>query len=357
MNKETSKLASTDILGEIEWIRAISCILVIIIHVTAEFWTSFMIGSIQYKSIILLNTISQFAVPCFICISGFVLYYVYHNKEYNVLKFYKKRITKIVIPYLVWSAIYIIVIHNYYKPPISLAIIVEDILQGRASGHLYFIILILQFYILFPLILKVYKIINNKILSMGVFLGINIITVLFIRTPFKDRFFMNYLMFFGLGFLLADLKLKGFKSKYFLKATIFTVYLIFTVYYFIDRYSTIVGLPFIFKELHRYVWWIFSLISILNIYLIANMFKDRRLSLIENKIIKSLSNHSFTIYLSHMFFIILLRQSSSFNKLKNYSMTLAFIFELIGIICISWLASIIFEGLKNMISLHIKMEY
>lgn len=352
-----NKVASAKRLGEIEWIRAICCILVIMIHVTAEFWTFFSIGSIQYKLIVLLNTISQFAVPCFVCISGFVLYYVYNNKEYNILEFYKKRITKIMIPYLIWSAIYIILKHNYFNIPINLNIIVKDILLGRASGHLYFIILILQFYIVFPLILKAYKRINNKVLSMGIFLGINIITILFIRIPFKDRFFMNYLMFFGLGFLLGDLKLKGFKFNDFLKTTIFTVYLIFTVYYFIDRYRSIVGLPFIFKELHRYTWWIFSLISILNIYLLANIFNNTKVNLIENKIIRSLSNHSFTIYLSHMFFIILLRQSRSFNQLKNYSMTLAFIFELIVIICISWLASIIFERLKNMISLHIKMEY
>lgn len=69
------KVAQGKKLVEIEWIRAICCILVIMIHVTAEFWTSFVYGSIQYKIIILLNTLSQFAVP------GFISYSLYKNIE------------------------------------------------------------------------------------------------------------------------------------------------------------------------------------------------------------------------------------------------------------------------------------
>ena len=130
------KVASRSRLGEIEWIRAICCILVIIIHVTAEYWTSFTVGSLQYKFNILLNGVSQFAVPCFVFISGFVLYYVYHNREYKTLDFYKKRITKLAIPYVAWSLVYILIRHYYYDAPINLMNMTKDLLIGRASGHL-----------------------------------------------------------------------------------------------------------------------------------------------------------------------------------------------------------------------------
>lgn len=342
-----NKVAKANKLGEIEWIRAICCLLVIIIHVTAEFWTSFNYGSVQYKFNILLNSISQFAVPGFVFLSGFVLYYVYHNKEYKILDFYKKRMFKILIPYLICSIIYIILNYYLYNYPMDLKAMVKDIFIGRASFHLYYMVLIIQFYLVFPLLLKIYKKIDNKFISLAGLLAINILVILFVKTPFKDRLFLNYLMFFGLGFLLAELKLKGFKSSRSLKIGIYSIYLIITLYYLMERYRVIAELPLTSNELYRFAWWFFSLISIIGIYLLANIIKDIKVNLIENKIVNSLSNHSFTIYLSHIFFITILRQLGWYNHLKAYSMTLAFVCQLLIIIGISWFASIAFTKIKR----------
>ncbi|MDR7855165.1 acyltransferase [Tissierella sp.] len=340
------KVAHSKKLGEIEWIRAICCILVIMIHVTAEFWTSFTYGSIQYKIIILLNTLSQFAVPCFVFISGFVLYYAYHNKEYKTLDFYKKRMLKILFPYLIWSGIYTFANYFYYNSAINIVSIVKDLILGRASFHLYYMVLIIQFYLVFPLCLKIYKKINNDVLSMSIFFILNAITILYIKMPFKDRFFMNYIIFFGLGIVFANLKIKGFELTRALRIIIFTIYTIFTLYYFADRYGDIAQLPLISKGLYRYGWWIFSLISIVNIYVLADMLKIRKYNWIDNRVISSLSKHSFTIYLSHIFFIRILRELNLFTQIKNYSMTLAFAFQLFAIICISWIFGIVMEKLE-----------
>ena len=345
-----NKVLSRSKLGEIEWIRSICCILVIIIHVTAEYWNSFTVGSLQYKFNILLNGISQFAVPCFVFISGFVLYYVYHNREYKILDFYKKRIPKLVFPYLIWSFVYIFVRHAYYSSPISLINVVKDLLVGRASGHLYYMILIIQFYLVFPLLLKAYEKIDNKILSMGIFTIGNIIIMEFVKMPFKDRFFMNYLIFFGLGFLLADLKIEGFEFNKILKIGIMSVYLIFSIYYLTDRYRAMAGLPLMWNGLYRYAWWIFSLISIISIYLLSSILNDIKHSLVNNRMITSLSNHSFTIYLSHMLFITILRNLKLFNQLKDYSMTISFVFQLVIIIGVTWITSIALERLKNIMN-------
>lgn len=340
------KVAQGKKLVEIEWIRAICCILVIMIHVTAEFWTSFVYGSIQYKIIILLNTLSQFAVPGFVFISGFVLFYVYHNKEYKTLDFYKKRMLKILIPYFLWSGIYILANYFYHNSAINIVSIAKDLVLGRASFHLYYMVLIIQFYIIFPLCLKIYKKINNDVLSMGIFFLLNAITILYIKMPFKDRLFMNYFMFFGLGMVLANLKIKGFELTKALKIIILTVYTLFTLYYFADRYRDIAQLPFISKKLYMYGWWIFSMISIVSIYVLAGILKIRKYKWIDNRVISSLSKHSFTMYLSHIFFIRMLRELSLFVQIKNYSMTLAFVFQLFAIICASWIVGIVMEKLE-----------
>lgn len=343
------KVASRSRLGEIEWIRAISCILVIIIHVTAEYWTSFIQGSLQYKLIILLNSIAQFAVPSFIFISGFVLYYVYHNREYKSLDFYKKRMSKVILPYLIWSGVYICFRYFNNNGPIGLIGIGKDLLIGRASGHLYYMILIIQFYLAFPFILKFYKKINNRILFMTIFLVLNIIISEFINIPFKDRFFMNYLIYFGLGIILADLKIQEFNFSKILKVGIMALYLTFTIYFLKDRYNATAGLPLISNGLYRYAWRIFSVISIMNIYISANILNDIKNNWVNNRLIRSLSKHSFTIYLSHMLFIRMLRNLKSFNNLETYSLSLAFFVQLIVIISVSWLTSILIGEIKSLL--------
>ncbi len=342
------KAKTTEKLEEIEWIRAICCLLVITIHVTAEFWTSFTYESIQYKLNILLNTLSQFAVPCFIFISGFVLYYVYYSREYSYLDFYKRRIRKIAIPYLVWSGIYILINYLIHGVPIDIVSIIKNLILGRASSHLYFIPLIIQFYFIFPFLLKFYQKLNNRVLTMSIFLASNVAFTLYIKMPFKDRFFMNYLLYFGLGFLLADLKIKGFVSNVASRTVLFSLYLLFISYYFVDRYRAIANLEFICKKLYMYAWRVFSLISIISIYALANILKVRKPNWIDNMVIRSLSRHSFTIYLCHMFFIKLLMSSKGFNKLENFSMTLAFAFELFAVICVSWVFSVVLDKLRNM---------
>lgn len=94
-------------LDELFYIRAIAALGIFIIHCTGNFaFVSPYKSNVMYVGI-LLNQFFRFGTPIFMTISGLVLFYNYRNpKEFNPMKFYKKKLVYVIIPYVVWSFIY-----------------------------------------------------------------------------------------------------------------------------------------------------------------------------------------------------------------------------------------------------------
>ena len=119
--------------------------------------SKYRITTFEYKFYIILiaNTATKLAVPGFIFISGLTLAYSYKEpKINNIYLFYKKRFINVVIPYVIWTLIYYLVYIILYNYEISLKFFLERLINGSMTYHLYFIIIIIQFYILFPMFLK-----------------------------------------------------------------------------------------------------------------------------------------------------------------------------------------------------------
>ncbi len=140
----------------IDAIRLISILAVVVIHVTTSSTDRTAPFSPDFFAFHFINQIFRFAVPLFFLISGFLL-----AGKYNVInspiEFYKKRLGKILLPYVVWSAIYYIYI---FPKPISRLFtdkFAMNLLTGNASYQLYFIPAIIILYFLFPLIIKYKK--------------------------------------------------------------------------------------------------------------------------------------------------------------------------------------------------------
>lgn len=93
---------------------------------------------------------SKFAVPAFVFITGLVMFYNYYEKL-NYPGMLTRRFNEIVIPYLLWSLFY--TAHNFHRFPVSIESFqtyAKNLILGSASYHLWFIVLIIQFYVFFP---------------------------------------------------------------------------------------------------------------------------------------------------------------------------------------------------------------
>lgn len=146
---------------ELQYVRAFAILAVLIIHVTATATVTVPIGSLTYPFYQMANQLSMFAVPVFVMISGIVLFYRYYD-SWNVSQiwvFYRKRLQYIVIPFVLWSIFYYV-----YNQWVSLHRIDFDWRQfiqlaqwGKTSYHLYFMVIIIQFYAVFPLLLTLVR--------------------------------------------------------------------------------------------------------------------------------------------------------------------------------------------------------
>jgi probable poly-beta-1,6-N-acetyl-D-glucosamine export protein len=210
----------------IDLLRFICILAVISIHVTTRLIeaSAFVLQKVPLE--LFFNQISRFAVPLFFLISGFVLElnYSFHPNYFSYLK---KRVNRLFIPYIVWSAIYYYFLYTKHTRSF-----LSSLVDGSASYQLYFIPSLLLLYIFFPLIHKFYNFIANK--WMFIFLGIlqlmllyqdYYISPLLITYPIKIVL-LNYYVFI-LGIIASRNMdfLMGLVNKFKVSLIILTIFL------------------------------------------------------------------------------------------------------------------------------------
>lgn len=148
---------------ELDIIRGVAIVAVLVIHATAQGTVDLPIHGKAQALYLALNKISNFAVLTFLWLSALVLFYRYYPtwRAKDSWTFYRKRIQYIVVPYLIWSFFY-----HVYNPWITDSgngrwvnwpVFFQDLRWGDAGYHLYFIVIIVQFYVLFPLLITLAK--------------------------------------------------------------------------------------------------------------------------------------------------------------------------------------------------------
>jgi len=140
----------------IDSLRILSILAVILIHTTTRTLEAAKFNLAGFPLTIFLNQIARFAVPLFFLISGFVLE-TSSGPDIGYFSFLKKRFSKIFIPYVFWSAIYYLLVYSQNRENFF-----AILLKGNASYQLYFIPTLCIFYLLFPLLHRIYRFIANK---------------------------------------------------------------------------------------------------------------------------------------------------------------------------------------------------
>lgn len=115
----------------IQLLRGIAIIAVVMIHSTAPDFLR-----------VFLRPFLNFAVALFVFLSG----YLTKLKITDVGLFFRKRIFKVIVPYLIWSVIYSI--------PNGFDGFFLNLLTGRCCGIFYYIFVYIQFVLLTPLIIR-----------------------------------------------------------------------------------------------------------------------------------------------------------------------------------------------------------
>ena len=145
---------------EMDYLRAFAILGVLAVHVAANFTTIPEINSLLITNVVI-DIFMHVALPLFIFLSGFLLYLKY-NRNYSLKEFAQKRFLRVIPPYLIFTVFYLFIwvifmgiITGIYNWP-SVSEIGYAFLTAGASYHLWFFLLIIEFYFLYPIIVKIY---------------------------------------------------------------------------------------------------------------------------------------------------------------------------------------------------------
>lgn len=151
---------------ELDILRAFAIMAVLVIHVSSNINLEVPWGSMTYPFYLMINKLSSYAVPLFILISGLVLFYQYHDNwsPRQTWSFYAKRIKYILIPYLIWAVFYFLFYQTLRQsePILDLPKLLKQLPWGLTGYHLYFMVVIMQFYFVFPILMTVLSKIKLK---------------------------------------------------------------------------------------------------------------------------------------------------------------------------------------------------
>lgn len=128
----------------------VSAIAVVFLHANDCFW-SFSTSRYWFTANII-ESVFYFAVPIFFMISGAML--LDFNKKYDLKQYFSKRVSRTVIPYVIWSFIGLFIqiyyMHSIKVDDVGLKFIVDGLLSGSLVGVYWFFIPLFLIYLAIP---------------------------------------------------------------------------------------------------------------------------------------------------------------------------------------------------------------
>lgn len=203
--------------------RVLAIIAVVLIHVAGYTYANPELkgtGTWALASVLTFST--KWAVPVFVMVSGALL--LKPPRDRAPMTFYRRRLSRIGIPLVVWHAVYIGVIAYQSGGTLRWQNTLARLLRGEVYTAMYFFWLILGLYVVTPLIWPVVEALSRRAL-MVVGLGLTalpaaeltlqrVIPVLqgtktMIGEPTLITQFLPYVGFFVLGHALKDVVVRG----------------------------------------------------------------------------------------------------------------------------------------------------
>lgn len=307
---------------EIHILRILACLMVLLIHTTATPVVSLTPNSLPQLIFIWINRLSKPSVPMFIFISGFLLH---AGKSQGLQLYYRKKLPKLVVPYILWATLYYGVFWYFGYYPLNAVFYVKGLLQGSFIYHLYFMIIIIQLYVLYPLL----EFLEKRVGTLGLFIATVLFQIgsTFLSLPLQDRLFCTYISYFTLGLLAHSLYSHPWLDSTRLKISALVAFLVSGGYYTL-QFIKIQNEGFtILHHMDSVVYMTFSLISCGALWILLKsvpQIYDQH-----KKTAKFLSDATLNVYYAHPLIIML----------SNYTL------DRLGIISISFRAFFAFVAI------------
>ena len=189
---------------ELDILTALLCLVVIYIHVAGEAVFSYDRTTLSYAAVSIPFSAALFAVPAFILLASVKFTISSQNKTFHYGKFMLGRLKLIYLPYLLWNVIY----YSYFLSrrwfPFDINGLARHIWIGDLSGQFYFIVVIMQFYLLAPVWRKFAALrVNYAVIAAFITIIPAIYFNNYSNIPYTDRIFITYLPYWLMGIVIG----------------------------------------------------------------------------------------------------------------------------------------------------------
>lgn len=322
--------------------KGISIIAVVLIHASG-IAGSYPIHSLNFNTGIIIRQFINFSVPVFLFISG---YFSYSEKYPGGYQYIKNRGLRVATPYLAWTIFYISMatFNGLFTPTVKN--IAANFLLGTGIGVGYFVIVLLQFVLITPILYKIKSIkLHIHLLFLISILGI-IYTYIcnyklpdtrLSQFPYSALPFFVWYPFFHLGFALSKFSPKIKMSNNSLYFLIVLGVLFSLLEGFIESYT--LGYDFAASQLKLSSLTLSTIICII-------IYKNKDNLPQANNILVRIGNMSYGIYLTHMLFITTYGGILKGTYMKDYILLYIFTLTLLSLLS-SILMVLLIDKLAN----------
>jgi surface polysaccharide O-acyltransferase-like enzyme len=312
----------TDRKGAILWIdliRVVAIYLVVVVHVSGQLTNTWgEIPTDQWIVADIYGGIARICVPLFFMISGYLLL----PRSESLGVFYAKRMTKILVPLVVWSLIYL----GWYcggHPNTCTSSLVWDLLLRQGTYyHLWFLYSLLGIYLILPVLrLMIKPETDKRILWYLIGLWLIFQPMLTIAHKFWNfsiklsaPLATGFVCFFVLGYLLGEITLSP--RKIILSAMLWVM----------GTLITIIGTYLLTRNSSQFDGFFYDFVS-LNVilasggaFLLLRWISERKLftSPSIHTFMRTLATSTFGIYLIHVIVIEVLRYSIPYLQVSSF---------------------------------------
>ena len=199
----------------IDFIRILSCAMVVLGHSAAEDWYLFRPDTFNWGVLNFIDTLCRPSIPLFVMISGYLFL---RRKKFDYKKLWLSNIVHILIVYAVWVLFYAFVTPGLKRTLADPKAYLADITGLHPSFHLWYLRTLIYIYALIPLLWTLIHSMNEKL--MRYFLILFMVFGILLPT-LKDAFgltswigrqidlfgqmeLMGYTGYFIFGYLLAE---------------------------------------------------------------------------------------------------------------------------------------------------------
>lgn len=331
----------------IQSIRGVCIICVVLIHSLMQ--DSYTVYNNEIN--IVIRTTINFAVGIFIFLAG---YFIKINEvKKDTLQFYKRKLKRILIPYFIWSVMYIVIFHMDYIKYFNVKELISAFILGKSAAHLYYIVALIQLIIVTPILVKILDM-NNKginILMIAitfVYTFINSISNYYMKTniPLYATLFFAWISFYYIGMLIKkqNIRCNNIRISSILCVTILILFLNI----FINIFAYKNGLNYSYCT--SQIKFINSIYIMLVIILVSDMIYKLSGKKFQSNVLSKIGDKSFGIYLVHLIFV------GVFKKVIGNIECIAIIKALL-IAVLSLCASIFFIKVFNILTKNKLVQY